>query len=444
MNDDDGPLRALRQGFGARGLKTARLLARTGLRMAARSAGLAERAGRGDGDEAAAVAAAQALLAELEGLKGLAMKLGQMVSYLDRSLPPAAREVLARLQSQSKPMAEEVIARVIAADLGRPPHQLYEAFEGVPFAAASIGQVHRAAVAGRPVAVKVRYPEIDRAIATDIATLRNLSRVLGVVSPIDVGALVREIATRVSEECDYLREADNQERMRGLLSGLDGVSIPEVYRSHSGRSVLTTAWSGGAPYARFAAAAGQAARDRAGLGIYRAAFTGIFVHGVYNADPHPGNYLFSDDGHVTLLDFGCVKWFDPAFIAGWKRLARSILDGDRAGFRSAFVAAGLVRKGKEKGFDFDHQYQAMRFLYSPMLATEPFAFTEEFVVRVNDVLMFKNANKLKFDMPPDWLFVNRLQFGMFSVLAGLGSRARWGETFRACLNGGTSPAPEKA
>jgi predicted unusual protein kinase regulating ubiquinone biosynthesis (AarF/ABC1/UbiB family) len=154
-------------------------------------------------------------------------------------------------------------------------------------------------------------------------------------------------------------------------------------------------------------------------------------HGVYNADPHPGNYRFAPDGRVTLLDFGCVKRFSPDFIRGWKRIARAVLADDLRGFEAAWRDAGFV--GRSRNFDFAHQLAAMRFLYKPALTAAPFRFTHEYVAEVHDRLAFKNANKLKLALPPDWLFVNRLQFGLFSVLAHLGASVRYDILFRDAL-----------
>lgn len=440
--DDDGddvdlpPLLDLARGFRKRTLPTARLMARIGYGMARRNLGMRQLAERIDEEDA--VAAARELLDQLDGLKGLTMKVGQMMSYLDTSLPPKAQRVLARLQAASRPMEGGRIAEVIAAELGSPPERLFDRFEPEPFAAASIGQVHRAWLGGQALAVKVQYPGIEELLRADISTVGRLARLATLISPLDGRGLVDELAARVLEECDYRAEADNQELFARLLRGHPHVTVPAVRRDRSARRVLTTELVERAGFQEFTGAASQEARDRAGAAIYQVCFTTIFHHCAYNADPHPGNYLFTPEGEVTLLDFGCVKRFDAAFIDRWKRLARTILDGDRAGFRGAWTDAGLI--GRKRGFDFDHQFEAMRFLYRPALATEPVRFDHAFVAEVHDRLGFRNKNKFKLDLPPDWLFVNRLQFGLFSVLAHLGATARWGDHFRAAIDSPTEPA----
>lgn len=432
--DDDGgerPLTELARGFRKRTLVTTRLLAKVGVRMAKASLGGAARVAK-EVDEDDAVAAARELLDQLDGLKGLTMKLGQMISYTDASLPPAAQRVLGRLQAASRPMAGDRIAEVVRAELGGAPGEVFDRFEPEPFAAASIGQVHRAELGDRAWAVKVQYPGIDELLRADIKNVGRLARLATLLSPVDGGALVDELAARVLEECDYAGEAANQVLFARLLAGDPDIDVPAVRADRSTRRVLTSELVERDGFQAFLDRAPQAARDRAGAAIYRVAFATIFGHGLYNTDPHPGNYLFAADGAVTLLDFGGVKRFSAGFIATWKRIARSILDDDRPGFRAAWIDAGFV--GRARGFDFDHQYEAMRFLYRPALTPAPTAMTHAFVAEIHDRLTFANKNKLKLALPADWLFVNRLQFGLFSVLAHLGATVRFDRLLRDALD----------
>lgn len=434
-SDDRIPVRELARGFRKRTWATARLMSKVGFKMAKANLGVGDIAAKVDEDEA--VAAATAMLEQLDGLKGLAMKIGQMISYLDASLPPKAQRILARLQFDSKPMDPELIARVVTAELGAAPDEVFDEFEPMPFAAASIGQVHRARVGDRRVAVKVQYPGIDELMRSDLKTITRLGRIAMAVGPVDGKAMAAELTERLVEECDYELEATNQERFRRLFADSPGVSIPKVLHAFSTRRVLTTELSDRMGFYDFCDRASQAAKNRAAEHIYASCFTAIYRYCAYNADPHPGNYLFDEDGNVTLLDFGCVKRFDPAMIATWKQVARAILAGDAAALKTGMIAAGFIRK--QRKFDWDHQLEAMRYLYRPMIATEPFRFTTEYVSNVHDVLAFKNKNKFKLTMPADWLFVNRLQFGMFSILAHLDASAVWGDVFRPLVHDETPP-----
>ena len=378
---------------------------------------------------AAAIEAAKKLADKMGQLKGLVMKAGQIASYMPGSLPPAAQEVMARLQAQSTPMAFPHIAAVLAAE-----GVAFDAIDETPFAAASIGQVHRATWRGQAVAVKVQYPGIEDAIKSDLKMVGVIARLSTLGSPLDAGALTAELRERLVEECDYVREADNQRRFATLLAAIPGASVPAVIAEKSTRRVLTTALSEARPLTELAT---QDARDRAGRTIFRACFELLWRRCIYNADPHPGNYLSSPAGEVTFLDFGCVRRFEPAMIAQWKQLARAILDRDMTTFRDHLVGLGFV--GKVKGFDWDYQLGAMRTLYRPFL--EPgYRYTASDVAASFGSLMFDNPNRFKLAMPPAWLFLNRLQWGLNAVLAQLGASGNWGEVIEEMLAAPLDPA----
>ena len=402
---------------------TASLTSKLGVKAAGRMLFRGRRAAEAPDDVAdekrteAAVAAARKLVARMGQLKGLVMKAGQIASYMPGTLPPAAQEILAELQAHSTPMAYAQIAGVLRAELG--DGALFESFTETPFASASIGQVHRATHAGAPVAVKIQYPGIADAIRSDLKMVSVIARMSMVGSPVDGGALASELRDRLLEECDYRREAANQALFGRLLAGVPGASVPAVIEDRSAARVLTTSFVDAAP---LGALADQAVRDRAGQIIFRACFELIFRRCIYNADPHPGNYLVAPDGAVTFLDFGCVRRFDPQMIATWRAMARAILDGDRAGFVEHFRALGFV--GKARGFDWDYQWSAMRELYRPYLVPT-FRYEPELVRSSFGILMFDNPNRFRLAMPPEWLFLNRLQWGLNAVLAQLRATGPW-------------------
>jgi len=430
------PLRRLARGFRKRTLVTARLATKTGLRMLSKT--LSPDGSAKPIDPAQAVREAQELLERLGEMKGLIMKLGQMASYLEGALPPEAQAVLSRLQAESTPMELAAVRRVVEEDLGASLGQLFDHFEAEPFAAASIGQVHRARLGGRRLAVKVQYPGIDELFRSDLRTLGALARLSFMVTPVSGGDLVAELAERMSEECDYVREAQNQRLFRRLLRPITQASVPAVIGERSARRVLSAELCEAASFAELCRTAPQRELDRAAAVIFEVCATCIFRHCVLNADPHPGNYLFGPGPLVTFLDFGCIKRFSAAFVERWKRLALILLDGDRKAFPDAILATGLV--GREKGFDWDYQWDMMRYLYEPYTARKPFTFTHDYVKRSYDLLVWKNPNRFHVGLPRDWLFVNRLQWGLNSVLAHLNATGPWAELWRRAVESPTEPA----
>lgn len=421
---------ALARGFRKRTLVTARLAAKTGLKALAKTIN-PDRQG-GEVDEEHAVRAATQLAETMGEMKGLVMKLGQMASYLEGSMPPAAQRVMAQLQAESTPLTFEAAAAIIDDDLGAAPDELFERFEREPFAAASLGQVHRAVHDGVPVAVKVQYPEIAAVLQSDIRTLGTFAKFGTLLSAVDGGGLVDELQERIVEECDYVKEAASQQEFATLLEDIDGASVPAVFDDRSGPRVITSAFSPARPFKLFCEQASQAERDRAAAIVFDVCFSTIFEHGVFNADPHPGNYLFGEGGDVVFLDFGCIKRFSPEHIENWKRLALCLLDADRASFRKCAMDMDLVVN--ERGFDWDYYWSLARFLYEPF-TTPGFRFTGDYVKSTYDRLMFKNPNRFRQTIPKEQLFVNRLQWGLYSVLASLDGEADWGSMLRRAIAG---------
>ncbi|MCA9645516.1 MAG: AarF/ABC1/UbiB kinase family protein [Polyangiaceae bacterium] len=424
---------ALARGFKDRTLVTARMASKLGVRYVKRSLGA--------GGPAAAtpkqLEVARKLVRDMSSMKGLIMKFGQMASYMPGALPPDAQRILAELQAESTALKFERVKELVETEFGCALDEAFDDFEREPFAAASIGQVHRASHAGQAVAVKVQYPEIEEALKSDLKTVGFATTLSTLGMPIDGRALLSELAERLMEECDYQNEAENQRFFSRLLAGYTNVHVPEVVAERTTTRVLTTHLVDGQRFYPFCDSAPQELKDRAAEAIFRVSFDCIFRHATYNADPHPGNYLFGSDGQVTFLDYGCVRRFDPHMIAAWKRVALSVLDDRRADFERYFPDLGMVPKPKR--FDWDHQWAVMRYLYTPFMQRAPhFTYTHEYVQQSYALLLFDNPNKLKTAMPPEWLFLNRLQWGLNSVLAYLDATGPWPDIWRAAVE---SPTP---
>jgi predicted unusual protein kinase regulating ubiquinone biosynthesis (AarF/ABC1/UbiB family) len=418
------------KGFRKRTLKTARLAGKLGFKFMKKSAGLSAKSI----DKDKAVEAASIMVRELGALKGVVMKAGQLASYMPGALPPEAQKVLAQLQSQSTALGFKKVDDLIHDQFGERAHDVFSEFDTEPFAAASIGQVHRARHEGREVAVKVQYPGIEDLLEGDLKLIGKLMRLGSLGTTVDGKAVANELRDRIIDECDYHAEARNQARFEELFSALPDARVPRVVLERTTKRVITSELVDAKSFYPFCEEAPQSAKDKAGETIFRTCFQTLFQHCVYNADPHPGNYLFHDDGSVTFLDFGCIRKFDPEMIDVWKRCALAVVRDDIPGFKQAFTDLGMVAKPKK--FDWDYQWRVMEYLYRPFKQKEPFTYTHEYVQESYDLMLFKNANKMTAGMPAEWLFLNRLQWGLNSVLAHLGATGRWPELW---LNAITSP-----
>ena len=393
--------------------------------------------------EAATQAAiAQRVATSLGEMKGLAMKMGQIASYMDFALPPAARDVLSSLQDSTPPMAPAVVDQVVREELGKPPRELFAAWSERPIAAASIGQVHRAQLPdGTAVAVKVQYPGVAQTLAADLKSASALDSMGSVLlAGQEKGALLAELRERLMEECDYRQEAQNQEEFRRIFASRTDMYIPEVLSGFSAARVLTTRFVEGQRFAEFAETATQEERDRAGEAIWDFAMQSIFTHRLFNADPHPGNYLFRP-GQVVFLDFGCVKRYPEQFLAQWRELFLACLAGDRVTFDRCVLKFGFAPDPSR--YDFDYHFAMTRELYEPWMKDEPYLFTQEYVERTWRALVVDNPNKFRMNLPRDFLFVNRVQWGIYAVLARLRSFSNWRRRLLPLL-GGSEPGAASA
>lgn len=414
------------------------LTARAGLsaaKVAGRAAVEHARATTEEGDGADV----EGLVSRLDELKGLSMKVGQMAS-LAENLPPRVQAALARLQSAGTGLDAETVRSELRAAYGRDPSVVFDHFEDAPFAAASIGQVHRATVGGRRVAVKVQYPGIEEGIRHDLRNLGSL-RFLLAASSFGTKELLEELRERLREECDYRQEAAYQEAFRVALADRPEVVVPEVLVPLVRRNVLVTEEIDAERFGAFRDRADDAARGRAGVLLFRTSMWAIFGMGMFNGDPHPGNYLFLRDGRIAFLDYGCVRVFEPRFVDAWKVFARSLLDDDRAAFPDAANELGIVGS---KRYDYDASWRVFQTIYRPMKARS-FRFDASFSKEAFEALAWKNPNLWRSNIPPHLAFSWRLNWGLFSVLADLRAEGDFRTPFREAIEAPTpspvTPAP---
>ncbi len=363
----------------------------------------------------------------LGGMKGVFMKLGQIVSFAHDALPDQAKGALQGLQKDAPPMAFALVRGVIERELGGDLARTFKHLDEEPLAAASIGQVHRGTLRdGTDVVVKVQYPGVDTAIEGDLAALGKMGGVIGALNPaLDVTAVLAELRARITDELDYRLEARNQALFRQLWDGHPLIRVPRVHAAHTTKRVLCTEFVRGFGFYDYLAAANAREKRIASATIADFVFDSMFCHLVYNGDPHPGNYLFHEDGAVTFIDFGCVKRFTPAAMTDLKALFRATIEGDRATFDSFILKIGLVRNGRD--WDKDLMWRAWRYHLEPYWSGE-FAFSPEYLARGREVMAPRNTKDM--NLPPDLLFFTRITFGLNAIAQQLGSAGNFNKSAR--------------
>jgi predicted unusual protein kinase regulating ubiquinone biosynthesis (AarF/ABC1/UbiB family) len=231
-------------------------------------------------------------------------------------------------------------------------------------------------------------------------------------------------------ELDYALEATTTETFRRIHEGDSDILIPKVHHSLTTRRVLTMNFQEGMDYNTFTAEASQEARNRAGETIWRFMFRALYKHGILYADPHPGNYRFQADGRVAFLDFGCSKKLPKELVLGMKRLVISCMDQNDDEFHA--VCTGVLGYDRSDDASYKVYTDYTRLLMEPFTKV-PYKHTKEaareavaFLVRNGRQLVFKDGETMPnlpkpIHFPPDHTFVNRLQWGLASIMGGLGS-----------------------
>ena len=376
----------------------------------------------------------------LGNLRGLAAKLGQTASYVDGFVPETHRAVyekaLGALRSAAPHSSTEAIRALVEAELGGPIERLFASWTDAPIASASIGQVHRAELPnGQAVAVKVQHPGIDRAIESDLSNVGLLENFVGVVGPrsLNSGAVLEEVKTRFREELDYRLEAERQEQFRALHVDDPKIFIPRVIRERSARRVLTMELVKGASLEDAAQATPELRQSYAET-LWRFVFKGNLVGGMFNADPHPGNYLFQPDGSVTFLDFGCIQPIAGHRLEAARDLHRAALRRDDPAF---LRAAAIILESRGGSYEAAATAYS-RLCFEPVFGS-PFRITPDFasslvreIKTVKDQLFAKDKSFVQ--LPSGMLFMNRLQFGFYSVLARLDVSVDYAEVERRFLS----------
>ena len=321
-------------------------------------------------------AAPEALAADLEKLGPTFIKLGQVLSTRPDLLPPPYLEALTRLQDNVKPFPFPDVQRIVEEELGARLTKAFSVFEERPLAAASLGQVHRAALRdGRVVAVKVQRPDIEQTVAADLEALEEVAQFLsdrtGAGKRYDLVGMVAEFRRALEAELDYLQEASNLRLIGKNLDEFKAIVVPQPIDGYTSKRVLTMEYIAGTKVTQISpVVAIELQRDVLADTLVHAYLKQIVIDGVFHADPHPGNVFVTEDGLLALIDLGMVGRISPQMQDRLLKLLLAISEGrgeeaaevaitlgeklpefNEAGFRRA-IAALVGRIGHQSIADF--------------------------------------------------------------------------------------------
>lgn len=370
-------------------------------------------------------------------MKGAVMKVGQIASQTQDFLPKEFSEALQTLQKEAPPMPFEVILEQVEAELGKPVGELFEYFQEKPYAAASIGQVHRARLHdGTDVIVKVQYPGVDESCDSDLKQLRMALRLGGLLKmpKESVDQLFGEIRERLKEELDYENEARNIELFRDFHKHQSWVVIPAVIPDHSSRRVLTMELVEGDHVSKVTPDRySQETINLIGHRIFTTMADQLFRFQCIHGDPHAGNFAYRPDGSIIMYDFGCVKKLKPEIVESYRKALIAAIEEDYQALDRHLISLG-ARVESQPAVDEDYYAMWRDILIQPFAYDEPYDYSESELhkhVASQTRTVFKYLEYFK--PPVESIFIDRMIAGHYWMLKRLGVQASFREELRRYL-----------
>ena len=405
-----------------------------------------ERAAAAENERTAALV--NELVDQLGRMRGAAMKVGQVISMVEFDGLPAAQQdelqrKLATLRDGIPPVPFARLEKLLRQELGAPLGAVFSDFDEHAFAAASIGQVHRAITAdGDEVVVKVQYPGVAEAVETDLRNAMLLVPLVKRLAPgLDAKALAAEMRERIGEELDYELEAQNQRRIARLMRGHPFISVPRAHTDLSTRRVLVSEYIEGERF-EVVRRADEAQRDRYGEIVLRFFFGLLYRDRIALGDPHPGNYLLRPDGRVGFLDFGLLRDIDAGRVAAEAAIAMAVRDKHAQDLKAALVAGGYLPGARADSVDADFALRLMRqaIKWYAVPGQHRFSGGHEHRGRERERLDDGQRSAVKtqinqFTVPPDAILIRRMHGVVAIVLHTLRAGADWGAIASEYLHG---------
>ena len=381
------------------------------------------------------------LAAALGGLKGPIMKVAQLLATIPDALPAEYANELIKLQSQAPPMGWAFVKRRMSAELGPDWQSKFKEFEHHPAAAASLGQVHRArARGGDELACKLQYPDMQSAVEADLSQLQLLFAIRKRFDPaLDTSEIAVEIAARLREELDYIREAKHIVLYRAMLKDHDAIRVPNIWPELSTGRLLTMDWLTGRKLLAHKDDTLEH-RNRIATAMFAAWWFPFSRFGVIHGDPHLGNYTIFDDAKgrpagINLLDYGCIRIFPPSFVGGVVDLYRGFLHGDDDLVVHAYETWGFKRLNRDL---IDALNIWARFIYGPLLdqrvrtiadGVKPSEYGRKEAFRVHQLLKAKGPVMV----PREFVFMDRAAIGLGAVFLHLAAELDFYRLFNEAI-----------
>jgi predicted unusual protein kinase regulating ubiquinone biosynthesis (AarF/ABC1/UbiB family) len=364
----------------------------------------------------------------MSNLKGVPQKIGQLLAYMDIDMPFNVRQKFRQLQHNTPALSASRISEVFLEDFKKTPRQMFQYWNDSPVATASLGQVHCAiGHDGKKMAVKVQYPKIREAMESDLKNAEIFDRVFSLIFRAQKPrALIEEVKKLYMDECDYLLEMKSQKLFGQLFKDDPDVHVPAVYPDLCSSHILSSAYVPGMNFDEFRTTANQDEKNRVARIIWKFYWISILRHQTFSCDPHLGNFLFSPEGPVSFIDYGCIKIIPESFWKIWSAFFRCVLRQDKKGIIDHVVDMGLYPQ--EGSWNKDFFVDLILDWYTPCLETR-YQFTSDLLKRNWNKMTLSNPNTHLQNIPPELLFLNQVQWGLWSLMVDLEASGSFNELF---------------
>jgi len=372
----------------------------------------------------------------LGGLKGPIMKIAQLLSTIPDLLPQDYIKELTKLQSNAPPMGWNFIKRRMRNELGINWKDCFKSFEEEPFAAASLGQVHRADYQGIKVVCKLQYPDMVSIVEADINQLKLIFSIYRKIdNSIDTSEIHKEISTRIREELNYQQEQKHMRLFQLIFKGIKQINIPEVHKEVSTKKLICMNFLKGKKLLKYKKHP-HLVRKKIATNMFKAWYFPFYKYGIIHGDPHLGNYSANEDYNINLLDFGCIRIFKPSFVKGVIDLYYAIKDNDEDLAINAYKSWGFENISKDL---INILNIWAKFLYSPLMEnkirkmqeTNSSIYGAEAASKVHSEL--KKIGGVK--PPREFVFMDRAAIGLGSVFLHLDAEINWYKIFHELIDG---------
>jgi len=371
----------------------------------------------------------------LGGLKGPIMKIAQLLSTVPDLLPQDYVNELTKLQSNAPPMGWNFVKRRMRNELGFNWLDFFKSFEKESFAAASLGQVHKAEYKGIKVVCKLQYPDMMSIVEADINQLKLIFSIYKKIdNSIDTSEIHKEISTRIREELDYQQEQKHMKLFQLIFKGVNQINIPKVHKEVSTKKLICMNFLKGKKLLEYTKHP-HLIRKKIAMNMFKAWYYPFYKFGIIHGDPHLGNYSADKDYNINLLDFGCIRVFKPSFVKGVIDLYYAIKGNDEDLAVHAYESWGFENISKDL---INILNIWAKFLYSPLLENKVRKMQETNSSTYGAEAASKVHNELKkiggVKPPREFVFMDRAAIGLGSVFLHLDAKINWYKIFHELID----------